>query len=111
VSQTWAALLDAFEAEVDAAWSIESSDWTEPAEIPGWSAEAATFVPLTGLGPLPPALVERAVSLLQRMSNVQEHLERRQAEIGRELSALRAARAPATAVTDRPVPHFLDTTA
>jgi hypothetical protein len=107
MSRVWTALLDALEAEVDAAWSTEteSADATESAE---WTGEAAAFVPPPGLGPLPPALVERAVSLLQRMSDVQEHLERRQGEIGRELSALRAAR---TAATVPAVPHFLDTTA
>ncbi len=99
MTTNWKDVLDALEAEVEAASRAEGEA----------TGEAPAFVPPPDLGPVPPALVERATSLLQRMYEVQEGLERRRAEVARELSAVSAARHTAPAA--RPVPHFLDTTA
>ena len=62
-------------------------------------------------GPVPAALVDRAVSTLQRMSEVEAALAYHKAEIGRELVALSAVKANAARVATTPVPHFLDTRA
>jgi hypothetical protein len=63
------------------------------------------------VGPVPPALVERALSTLQRMAEVEAAFEHQRAEIGRELVALSAVKANATKSAAPPVPHFLDTRA
>jgi hypothetical protein len=62
-------------------------------------------------GPVPPGLVERALSTLQRMVEVEATLENQRAEIGRELVALSAVKANAARTSAPPVPHFLDTKA
>lgn len=62
-------------------------------------------------GPVPPGLVERALSTLQRMAEVEATLENQRAEIGRELVALSAVKANAARTSAPPVPHFLDTKA
>jgi hypothetical protein len=98
VSQDWESVLDALEAEVAGA---------ERAESP----EISAFVPPAHVGPMPPALADRAVALLRRMAERQAELERRRAEIGRELATLSALSSTAAGSGARPVPHFLDTTA
>ena len=63
-------------------------------------------------GPVPPALREQAERALRRMADLEAELERRRAEIGRELVALSAAKAAqarvAAAGAAKPVPRFLD---
>jgi hypothetical protein len=59
-------------------------------------------------GPVPPALVGRALSTLRRMGEVERALEHHRSEIGRELVALSAVKANATRAATSPVPHFLD---
>jgi hypothetical protein len=98
VSRGWEGVLDALEAEVEAT--------ARPAESTG---ENPAFVPPAGLGPVPPALVERVVTLLGRMTEREQDLEQRRAEVGRELAALSAAHAGGTAA--RPVPRFFDASA
>ena len=93
MTQDWEGVLDALEAEV--------------AE----SAEGPAFVPPAQLGPLPPALADRAGRLLRRMAEREAELERRRAEVARELAALSATGILAAASAARPVPHFFDTTA
>jgi hypothetical protein len=61
--------------------------------------------------PVPPGLVERALSTLQRMAEVEAMLVNQRAEIGRELVALSAVKANASRMSAPPVPHFLDTKA
>jgi hypothetical protein len=89
----WAALLD----------SIEGGLESFPPVLVGTLPAAP--------GALPAALVERALSALQRMAEVESALERERAEIGRELLALSAVKANAARVAAPPVPHFLDTRA
>jgi hypothetical protein len=103
VSESWAAVLEALEAEVEV--EVEAPRSAERSGEPG------AFIPPAGLGPLPIALLERAERLLGRMAELQEGLEQRRNEVGRELSALNRARTTAEATAARPVPHFLDTTA
>ena len=63
-------------------------------------------------GPLPPSFAARATLTLHRMAEVEAALERHQAELAQELTALSAARATAArASAATPVPHFLDTKA
>ena len=93
MSGDWEDLLDLLEAEVKT------------------GGETPVFMPPVDLGPLPARLVERAMSLLGRMAEREQELERRRGELGRELSALSAARTATAATGGRPVPRFLDTTA
>jgi hypothetical protein len=62
-------------------------------------------------GPVPLALVERAVRTLHRLGAVEAALERERSEIGRELVALSAVKANSARTSAPPVPHFLDTKA
>ena len=77
----------------------------------------ATFPPVLvevlplDAGPVPPALVERAVSTLARMAEAEATLERQRAEIGRELVGLAALKANVARAATSPVPRFLDTRA
>lgn len=65
----------------------------------------------TGLEPLPADLAPRAAATLRRMVEVEATLERDRSEIARELAALSAAKAAATAGSVSSVPRFLDTKA
>lgn len=90
----WVALLDAMEAGLESFPPVVVDDL--PAEP----------------GPIPPALVDRAVRTLQRMAEAEARLEEERAEIGRELNGLSAARTAAAAANATPnVPRFLDTRA
>jgi hypothetical protein len=91
----WAALLDAIED------GLTSSPPVLVDDLPAHP------------GPVPPALVNRAARILQRMLDLQAVLEREQAEIADQLCALSAARAARTRRRDgaKPVPHFLDSRA
>jgi hypothetical protein len=61
-------------------------------------------------GPVPPALAGRAARTLQRMLDLQAVLERQQAEVAAQLSALSAARAARSRLREgaKPVPHYFD---
>jgi hypothetical protein len=98
VSQGWKGVLDALEAELADAGFAESTD-------------SPAFAPPAQLGPVPPGLVDRAVRLLHRMTEREADLERRRAEVGRQLAILSAAAMTTAAAAARPVPHFFDTTA
>ena len=63
------------------------------------------------IGPLPVALAPRATATLARMREAAAMLEAHRADIGRELSALAAAKPSMAASSSSPVPHFLDTKA
>jgi len=89
----WAALLDAMEDGLDS---------FPPVVVDGLTPDP---------GPVPPALVDRAVRTLHRMAEAEAALERHRAEIARELVALAAVKANATRAAASPVPHFLDTKA
>jgi hypothetical protein len=89
----WAALLDSIEAGL--------------ASFPPVLVDTLPADP----GPVPPFLVERATSTLQRMADVAAALEHQRSEIGRELVALSAVKADAARAATSPVPHFLDTRA
>lgn len=74
--------------------------------LTSWPPVLVDFAP-ADYGPLPLVLAGRAAGTLQRMAEAEAVLERSRAEIARELTALSAAKAAATA----PVPRFLDTRA
>jgi hypothetical protein len=89
----WAALLDSIEDGLDS--------------FPPVLVDSLPVDP----GSVPPALVERVVSTLRRMGEVEAALEHQRSEIGRELVALSAVKANAARIATSPVPHFLDTRA
>jgi hypothetical protein len=62
-------------------------------------------------GPVPLALVDRAVRVLRRMAEAEVALEQHRAEIGQELVALSAVKATAALTFASPVPRYLDTKA
>ena len=89
-------------------------DWTTLLDAidEGLASSPPVLVDFTpsDFGPLPAALAPRAAATLQCMAKAEAALERDLTEVGRELTALSAARAAAVA-TAAPVPHFLDTRA
>lgn len=92
-----------------------SSVWTELLDAMESGLEAFPPVVIDQLpsdvGPLPPALQDRAVRLLRRMAEAEAELQAQQAEIARELVGLSAARTASAATAAPNVPHFLDTRA
>jgi hypothetical protein len=94
---TWSALLAAMEDGLSA---------DPPVLLDGLPADA---------GPIPAALRPRAERALRRMTEIEATLERRRAEIGRELVALTAARSArarhSAHPAGKPAAYFLDTRA
>jgi hypothetical protein len=64
-----------------------------------------------GMGPLPPALAERAAATLRRMAEAEAALEHDRSELARELAALSALKATTPQTAASSVPQFLDTKA
>ena len=62
-------------------------------------------------GPVPPALLDRAVRTLRRMAEAEAKLEEHRSEIARELIGISAARTAAASSASPTVPHYLDTKA
>lgn len=89
----WGALLDAMDA------GLESFPPVVVEDLPG------------DPGPIPPALVERAVHTLRCMAEAEARLEEQRAQIARDLAGLSAARTAAAATATPNVPRFLDTRA
>jgi hypothetical protein len=92
---TWLLLLDALERDCD---------------VSGSGAPPSAFVPPPAPGPLPVTLLPRARRLERRMTELIDELERQRAELGRELAAL-AGGSAAGRPSERPHPHFFDTSA
>jgi len=85
---TWPALLDA----------IDEGLTSLPPVLVDLEQDAAD------VGPLPPALAERAAATLRRMAEAEAALEHHRADLARELAALSALKTTS-------VPRFLDTRA
>ena len=91
----WAALLDA----------IDEGLTSFPPVLVDLEGGAAN------LGPLPPALAERAATTLRRMAEAEATLEHHRSDLARELAAVTALKAAAPQTAGSSVPHFLDTKA
>ena len=63
------------------------------------------------LGPLPPALADRAATTLRHMAAAEATLEHHRSDLARELAALSVLKATTPQSAASSVPHFLDTKA